>query len=371
MGLSYWETEQYHSTQHLIIIGSGIVGLLTAIFYKEKHPTHKIIILERGWLPEGASTKNAGFACFGSAGEILDDLHKMPEEEVWQTLIMRIEGLQLLRKVAGDKILNFRNCGGYELFQTPHEYEAVLSKLSSLNKAIEEQTGLHQVFKTDHMVNCFSGIKGIIKNQYEGDINTGELMRWLIRTAYQLDIPVLTNTGVQSLVEHQSKVRIETDKGQFSAQKVMVATNGFAAQLLPVEDVYPARAQVLITSPLNKIPFTGTFHLDQGFYYFREINNRILFGGGRNLDLKGETTFDQDTTSLIQDHLEGILKSTILPNESYTIDQRWSGTMGVGKVKKPIIKRISENIICGVRMGGMGVAIGSKVAEQATILLDN
>ena len=35
-------------------------------------------------LPQGASTKNAGFACFGSLSEILDDLQSHSKEEVLQ-----------------------------------------------------------------------------------------------------------------------------------------------------------------------------------------------------------------------------------------------------------------------------------------------
>ncbi len=39
--------------------------------------------------------------------------------------------------------------------------------------------------------------------------------------------------------------------------------------------------------------------------------------------------------------------------------------MGVGTEKKPIIKKISPNVVCAVRMGGMGVAIGSFVGQMA------
>ena len=38
--------------------------------------------------------------------------------------------------------------------------------------------------------------------------------------------------------------------------------------------------------------------------------------------------------------------------------------MGVGHQKKPIVKPISNNVICGVRMGGMGIAIGSLVGKE-------
>jgi gamma-glutamylputrescine oxidase len=33
--------------------------------------------------------------------------------------------------------------------------------------------------------------------------------------------------------------------------------------------------------------------------------------------------------------------------------------------KKPIIENISQNVVCAVRMGGMGVAIGSLVGKLA------
>ena len=39
--------------------------------------------------------------------------------------------------------------------------------------------------------------------------------------------------------------------------------------------------------------------------------------------------------------------------------------MGVGKEKKPIIDFVSKNVLAAVRMGGMGVAIGSLVGEIA------
>ena len=143
----------------------------------------------------------------------------------------------------------------------------------------------------------------------------------------------------------------------------MIATNGFASQL-NIPNVKPARAQVLITKPIKNLHIQGTFHLDQGYYYFRNIDNRILFGGGRNLDFKTEETTEFAQTKLIQNKLETLLKTTILPEIDFEINQRWSGIMGVGKQKKAIVKQLSNNVFCGVRLGGMGVAIGSLIGKE-------
>jgi gamma-glutamylputrescine oxidase len=113
--LSYWEKSSFLHYD-VIIIGSGVVGLSTAISLKEKQPALSIAILERGILPTGASTKNAGFACIGSLTEILDDLKSMPPTEVLALVQLRKNGLARLRNRLGDDadVLSCAN-GSHEL----------------------------------------------------------------------------------------------------------------------------------------------------------------------------------------------------------------------------------------------------------------
>lgn len=99
---SYWEKQSLLSFD-VIIIGGGITGLSTAISLREKDARLKIAVLERGIIPAGASTRNAGFACIGSFTEILDDLENIPEARVLQLIKMRLDGLKLLRKRLGDE----------------------------------------------------------------------------------------------------------------------------------------------------------------------------------------------------------------------------------------------------------------------------
>jgi glycine/D-amino acid oxidase-like deaminating enzyme len=81
------------------------------------------------------------------------------------------------------------------------------------------------------------------------------------------------------------------------------------------------------------------------------------------LDFEGEQTTDFQTTELIQTDLDKKLSEVILPNQSYEIEHRWAGIMGFGENKKPILESVSENVFLGVRLGGMGVAIGSQVGK--------
>ena len=100
------------------------------------------------------------------------------------------------------------------------------------------------------------------------------------------------------------------------------------------------------------------------------LNNRSLFGGGRNLDFITEETSEVGETEIIQNKLKELLKTTILPNTDFEIDHSWSGIMGVGQQKKAIVKQLSNHVYCGVRLGGMGIAIGSLVGKELGGLLD-
>ncbi|NRA91706.1 MAG: FAD-binding oxidoreductase [Psychroserpens sp.] len=369
MNLSYWEIKSWLSNIDFTVVGSGIVGLSCALHLRKRFPKAKILVLEKGHLPQGASTKNAGFACFGSLSEIIDDLKSHSEEEVFRLVNQRIDGLRVLRETLGDKAIDYQELGGYELFSRNSDLMAqCVAQKKDINRLLQPLFSDHVFsFKPNNF--GFKDCEDQIGfNQFEGQIDTGKMMNALIDKAHQNDIRILNNITVEQFSEEMDSVKIKTDQFEFTTSKLCIATNGFASAL-GIEKVKPARAQVLITKPIQNLKIKGTFHLDQGYYYFRNIDNRILFGGGRNLDFKGEETTVFDETKLIQNQLESLLSSTILPDQTFEIEHRWSGIMGVGQQKKPIVKALSNHVFCGVRLGGMGVAIGSSVGKDLAELL--
>jgi glycine/D-amino acid oxidase-like deaminating enzyme len=370
MQLSYWELKNWFTNVDYTIVGSGIVGLHTALRLREKYPDSKILILEKGILPQGASTKNAGFACFGSLSEIINDLKSHTEEEVIQLIQKRWSGLQLLRKRLGDATIDFKPFGGYELFLKDDEssYAECSNKLSFVNEILKP------LFKTDVFAKevdrfGFGGIQEyLIFNPFEAQIDTGNMMQALLKQAIAEDILILNQQTVTSFSDNENSVEVVLDDFSFITKKILFATNGFA-NTLTNGAVKPARAQVLITEPIPNLDIKGTFHLDKGYYYFRNIGDRILFGGGRNLDFETETTTEFGQTEIVQKKLEDLLKEVILPNHDVKIHHRWSGIMGIGNSKNPIVTQLSENVYCGVRLGGMGVAIGSLIGTELADLV--
>lgn len=374
MNLSFWEKNTFFSDIDVAIIGSGIVGLNAAFNLKKKHKNLKIIVLERGMLPSGASSKNAGFACFGSASELLDDLNKNSENEVFSLVEKRWKGLLRLRKNLGDKNIDFHNWGGYEVFDTNKKYLKCEQELAYLNKHTSGIIGKKTVYKNaDRKIGLFGfqNVKHMIVNTAEAQIDTGKMIHALISKVRNMGIEIINGFEVKELKEEGKGVRIISgNEITINCKRVIIATNGFARQLLPSIQVEPARAQVIVTNPIKKLKLKGTFHFDSGYYYFRNIGDRVLLGGGRNLDFRTETTTEFGLTQLVQNKLEDLLDSMILPDTDYSIDTRWSGIMGVGPQKKSIVRAVSPCIFCAVRMGGMGVAIGSLIGEEVAEMVN-
>lgn len=365
---SFWEKEEWFKDIDFAIIGSGIVGLNCALTLRKNNPKSKIVVFEKGPLPSGASSKNAGFACFGSPTELISDLKQMTEEEVFNLVELRLLGLEKLKSLCGSSDMDFQQNGSYEVFQEADKeiYNKTIQSLSELNKI------LFPIFKKncfnqfdDHQKLGFKNISGLIYNQFEGQIDTGKMIKKLLSLVKQSNIEIINGINILDYQKEGESIILACETNfQIKCSQLFIATNGFAQKLLPKLDIQPARAQVLITKPIPNLHLKGTFHMDEGFYYFRNINNRLLFGGGRNLDTHGETTTSMDLSSKIQNQLDKLLRDVILPDINYTIDMRWAGIMGVGNTKKPILKQVEKNVFCGIRMGGMGVAIGSIIGEK-------
>jgi gamma-glutamylputrescine oxidase len=371
MQLSYWENKSWFTNVDFTIVGSGIVGLNCALSLRKRYPESRILVLERGMLPSGASTKNAGFACFGSVSEILEDLQSHSEEEVIRLVKKRVDGLKLLRENLGDGNIDLQLNGGFELFRKMdfQLYETCLEQINYINTLLKPLFPEKAFTVTEQRFGFQNIIPKSFFTPFEGQIDTGKMMASLIKKSAENDILILNGAAVTEFSEQINNVSIQLSNSfEFKTNKLLITTNGFANEILN-EDLQPARAQVIITKPIKNLIIKGNFHLDRGYNYFRNIDGRVLLGGGRNLDFKSEQTTEQTITAKIQTHLETLLKEVVLPGTPFEIETRWSGTMGIGPQKKPIVKQLSNNVFCGVRMGGMGIAIGSIIGKDLAELI--
>lgn len=375
--ISIWEKETFFAPQDVIIVGSGFVGLWSAFYLKRKHPKLKVSVLDRGVIPTGASTRNAGFACFGSLSELVYDARTMGTDKMLQLVEMRYKGLERIRKYFSDDVIDFEMCGGYELFDpgSSPSWEQIDNSIDYTNNLLKPVTGTRKTFRmADERIKAygFGHTQHLVKNDLEGYLHSGKLLRALLQAVQSMGVQVFTALEVKNFHVFDDTIELETNRQlSFCTQKLLVCTNAFAKDLLEEVDVVPARGQVVLTSPIKGLPWKGTFHSDEGFYYFRNLGNRVLLGGARNKAFAEEQTTAMELSDTIQRELERYLGNVVLPRfeGKYTIEHRWSGIMAMGSEKMPIVKQVLPNVFCAVRMSGMGVALAPVVGREVTRMI--
>lgn len=372
--ISFWEKKEL-LTYDLVVLGGGITGMFCALSYRKSCPKARIAILERGLFSSGASTKNAGFACFGSLTELIEDIDKMNENEVYEIIQMRLEGLSLLRKTLGDYNLDIKFNGGFELFFNKNS--EILDKMNYVNSFLKPIFS-KQVFKFNNSKIKEFGfdsnkVKFMVENMLEGQINTGKMMRNLRAKINKGNIDFFSNTTLEKfeIQKDQKLLSLNLKKEEFklSCKKLAICNNAFVNQILPRLNIIPGRGLIIISKPFKNLKIKGSFHYEKGYYYFRNINDRILIGGGRNLDINVEKTNQFGINQKIKNKLLNDINQFILPKQEFNLEMEWSGIMAFGNNKIPIIRRENQNIAIGVKLGGMGISIGSLIGKKVADLL--
>ena len=364
---SFWEETSLLAPADVVIIGSGIVGMNAAITLRTRRPDLSVLVVERGAAPIGASTRNAGFACYGSLTEVVSDIHSIGYESALELVRLRKRGLERLIEVAGEKALDLKHYGGYEVFleEDMQSYEAGMEWLEKINADLKGDFGGDFLVPIDtgsmpvHM-DC----KKCVSHPFEGQLHPGKMVQRLQDICRASGVRFLYGAEVDTIDEHSTGVKVKTGVGEIMAGHVVLATNGFATRFVDGLDLEPARNQVLLSEPLEDFQLRGCYHNKQGYVYFRNVGNRLLIGAARHIDMEKESTAEFGLTESITSWLTNFAKEHVVGRE-VKFSHAWSGILGVGPSKQPIIENVSPNITVAVRLGGMGVAIGSLVGEQA------
>ncbi|OYW80436.1 MAG: hypothetical protein B7Z27_03815 [Sphingobacteriia bacterium 32-37-4] len=372
--LSFWEKDSYYADTDIVIIGAGLMGLWSAYELKKAAPSLSITLLEKNATPLGASTRNAGFACFGSLTELISDETTMGTAAMLSIVESRFKGIQKIRANFSDEAIQYDACGGFEAIQNNHFTAANLDgHIQYLNGLLAPITGSHQTFcNATKQLNRY-GVKAfdhLVYNSFEAGIHSGKLVNELTNKVLALDVRIINGIEVKGWIKTGESIEIATQFGQtIKAKQLIACMNGFTQTLLPQLNIVPARGQILLTKPIDGLILKGTFHFDEGFYYWRNIGNRILIGGARNLDIEGEQTTNLVGSDKIRNHLAQFLATYIDTNQPIEIEQYWSGIMGFTPNKEPLCTWAEPNVLAVIACNGMGVALTPIVAEKVAAMV--
>ncbi len=367
--LSFWE-QQTLTNYDFVIVGAGIMGCSLAFELRQKYQHAKILVLERGVFPNGASTKNAGFACFGSPTEIFSYIKSLGDQKAYEIIWQRVEGLKILTERFTHHQSGYTPFGGHELIFNEPIPEGALNGLNEWLKPIFKELVFKDISEQINSYGFSEKVQQMIFCSKEAQIDSGKLMQHYWKLLQENNIQIITGAHVQHIYGNTLDVYNQANGSfQIKAEQILLATNAFVNELLPDMPVKPGRGQVILTNEIPVLKFKGSFHFEEGFYYFRNVGNRVLFGGGRNLDIDTETSTSFESNQKILDDLKTKLVEIILPNTNFEIEQQWQGIMGFSDDKKPVVMSLNNHTKYVMSCNGMGVALSPFVAKVAVASL--
>ena len=139
----------------------------------------------------GASSRNAGFACFGSFTELLSDEKNLGENEMLELVEKRFKGLEKIGKKFSRAQINYENLGGFELV-SPEQFpdlDILRTKIDELNNQLKAITGKQKTFQlNDSRIKAFGlgGTYHLIENKLEGQLHSGKLIEALLQLVHTM-----------------------------------------------------------------------------------------------------------------------------------------------------------------------------------------
>ena len=362
--LSYWESKIWKKKFDLIVVGSGITGATAAIHFAKRNPGKRILVVDQFQFGLGATSKNAGFICFGSPSELLETKKNFGVDFLESQLRKKWHGHQILLKTFGASAIQAKMQGGAEVFQNKEDAETALEELPMLNQLFKKVSKVSDQFASSAC--SFPRFhESSISIQIEGNLDSGSLLSQIRKKFSAYNIPFLGGLKVENFERKSDGILLQGRNFEFFSEKVLFATNAFASEKPTVQPILPGRGLVKVSSPLS-YPFpNGTFHLDRGYTYFRKVDgNRLLIGGYRNFFTKSEETLEVGTNEVISSAIDQVTKENILgflPEWDYS----WNGWMGFTHDENPIIQKLDDGIVVAAGMNGMGVTLGPFAALEA------
>ncbi|ELQ43426.1 hypothetical protein M0657_004582 [Pyricularia oryzae] len=412
--LGFTSTKELPKHADIVVVGSGITGAFAAHFLKE------------GWAKDlSVVMLDAREACWGSSGQNIGAVEMLLFQNSWDVSAMTLESVQLLRDFVRDNDIpcEWQDCLG--VFAVPQPMIGFgIASVADMKAAMPESMGkvLDSVawgpsasssssrtrddgepvtagdggWDVDKIRATLAGLgvhdaDGVVLQANSATVHPYRLVAWILERLLERHgadgFALHTHTPVTRLSRRGGGApaaaggygggnwTLATPRGDVSAERVLLATNGYTSALLPEfeELIVPVRCQAA-AAPATSSPEKPPLDLESRMYTFlcgdgkREerllqtggAGGQLIVAGGKHVaaDFGVGVWRDDVTEPRVERYLEGMLEGFLGGEERNGGDGRaetfevrhWAGIEGYARDYNPWVGAVPE-----ARGGGPGL----------------
>ena len=345
----------------IAIVGGGVMGLAIA-YYLARRGLEDVVVLERGYLAEGASGRNGGGV-----------------RQQWSTEInirLMQESVELCRRFAVDLGVNvwFRQ-GGYLFLARNAQEVARLERNIALQNRCGVPTKMLDPKEAQDIVPelDLTGIVGASYNSTDGILFPWPFLWGYARQAAAHGVRIFTQTAVTNLAATQDGFVIDTPRGTLHAKRVINATGAWSPQLAKMIGIdvptYPIRHEICSSEPLKPFLRPMVSELASGLYCSQSMRGEIV--GGVSLPGHGSTYAMGSTLEFLATYARRLVKLMPILGDIKILRQ-WAGPYDQSPDGNPIVGAAPDQpnffLACGFVGHGFMMApiVGKLYAEWLT-----
>ena len=309
-----------------VIVGAGVIGLSIA-YHLAKRGVTDIVVIDRGYLAEGASGRNGGGI-----------------RQQWATemnIRLMQQSVELCRRFAVELGVNvwFRQ-GGYLFLARNAAEVARLEKNIALQNRCGVATRMLEPDGARELVPELNldGIVAAAYNPTDGILFPWPFLWGYARQAAQLGVRIHTHTAVTGLDAHGDGFTVHTARGRVAARRVVCAVGAWTpelARMIGVEvPTWPIRHEICSSEPLKPFLRPMVSELSSGLYCSQSMRGEIV--GGVTVPGHGSTYSMGSTLEFVATYARRLVRLMPVLGEIKILRQ-WAGPYDQSPDGNPIL----------------------------------
>ena len=361
---SHWSgpvTNELPESVEALVIGAGVSGLSAAMALHGSGVD--TLVVERGAVGSGASTKNAGYLMRGGADNYaaaVDLLGREGAAGLWRATEENLE-----RLIA----LGVESVDGFERRpSTLLAYEDDEDLDIEASAAMMREDGFDAELVTSGEDTLWREMppRCALVNPGDAVVNPERMITWL---RSHVRAPIAKRTEVFDLIESDAGVTVRTSAGDIRAERVLVCANAWASRLVDCP-VVANRGQMLALRVPESVRLDHAYSANRGSEYFRAAEPGVVVVGGWRKHFEHEERTDTAGGSVnVQRGLEDFAARAL--GGRYPVIARWGGVMGFSPAGLPRVGPVSEagRLWCCAGFTGHGMSLGHVTATHAALAM--